>query len=649
MAFYLKEHRLEFPGVEVVEASVRDYPEGSMAAHILGYVGQINAEEIEDPSFKAYGPNDLVGRSGLEQVYEHYLHGKKGLEKFLVNSNQEVIRSLGAQEPVPGNNLVLSIDIDAQRIAERALVQGIERTRTIFDDSQDPPGYLKANSGTVIVMDPSTGAVKALASWPTFDPAWFVGGLTRGRIAYLFDNPQAPTLNRATQLTYAPGSTFKPFVALSAVQSGIASLGSYYPCPPEYEYPGDTSHTIFHNWTTANLGTISIAQALQVSCDTVFYGFGGDFYGRYTSDQLGVDPIPLQKDLRQFGFGRVTGIDLPTEADGLIPTPDWKEGFAADNPELFNPGEEVWLPGDNIQMAIGQGYVTVTPLQLATAYAAIANGGKICTPHLVDRIEDPDGGLVKRVTGHCGRRTLPYTQAELDYINAALATVTQPGGTAGLAFSGFPLSDIPVAGKTGTAQRPPFQDTSWFAAMVPAGDPQYVVIAMVEQGGHGSTSAAPIVRQIIEGLFGSRGDRRGRRGGERLMDLVAGRTFASERRPIRHLDPVLLLVTAFLSIIGLLSIYSSTHRSLEASGRGPHDLREEAGRRAGPGDPAPARHRHVRLPVLQGLRRVHLRRDGHRCSCWCVCRASGPRPTARSGGSSSRGSSSRHRRSRRSR
>jgi penicillin-binding protein 2 len=502
VAFYLKEHRRDFPGVEVVEASVRNYPEGSMAAHILGYVGQINAQEIEDPSFKAYGPNDLVGRSGLEQVYEHYLHGRKGLEKLLINSNQEVIRSLGSEEPVPGNNLVLSIDIDAQRIAERALVQGIERTRTIFDDSQDPPGYLKANAGTVIVMDPSTGAVKALASWPTFDPAWFVGGLTRGQIAYLFDNPQAPTLNRATQLTYAPGSTFKPFVALSAVQSGVANLGSYYPCPPEYEYPGDTSGTIFHNWTTANLGTISIARALQVSCDTVFYGFGGDFYGRYTSDQLGVDPIPMQKDLRQFGFGRVTGIDLPTEAEGLIPTPRWKEGFSADNPELFNPGEEVWLPGDNIQMAIGQGYVTVTPLQLATAYAAIANGGKICTPHLVDRIEYPDGSLARRVTGHCGRHTLPYTQAELDYINAALATVTQSGGTAGLAFSGFPLSDIPVAGKTGTAQRPPFQDTSWFAAMVPAGDPQYVVIAMIEQAGHGSTSAAPIVRQIIEGLFG---------------------------------------------------------------------------------------------------------------------------------------------------
>ena len=176
VAFYLKEHRLDFPGVDVVEASVRDYPEGSLAAHILGYVGQINAQEIEDEAFTAYGPNDLVGRSGLEQVYEHYLHGKKGKEKLLINSNQEVIRSLGEQEPVPGNNLVLSLDIDAQRIAERALVQGIERTRTIYDDSQDPPGYLKANSGTVIVMDPSTGAIKALASWPTFDPV-----VVRGR------------------------------------------------------------------------------------------------------------------------------------------------------------------------------------------------------------------------------------------------------------------------------------------------------------------------------------------------------------------------------------------------------------------------------------------------------------------------------------
>ena len=343
--------------------------------------------------------------------------------------------------------------------------------------------------------------VKALASWPSFDPSWFVEGPTSKQAAYLFKNASSPTLNRATQLTYAPGSTFKPFIALSAVQNGLASLGGYYPCPSEYVYPGDTT-TVFHNWSTANLGSISIANALKISCDTVFYQFGADYYDRWRADQFADNALALQRDLRQFGFSRATGIDLPSETSGLIPDPAWKATFASANPELFNPGEEVWLPGDYIQMAIGQGYVTVTPMQLAAAYAAIANGGKLCRPHLVDRIERASGTIARRVSGHCSRHVLPYAQAEIDYIKNALATVTEPGGTAGLAFSGFPLSTYPIGGKTGTAERPPFQDTSWFAAMVPANDPKYVVVAMVEQGGHGSTSAAPIVRQVIEGLLG---------------------------------------------------------------------------------------------------------------------------------------------------
>ena len=500
VADYLKEHQSDFPGVEVVEASVRDYPNGTLAAHILGWVGQISADELKSSAFKSYGPNDLVGKAGLELQYEKYLRGQKGYEKFLLNAQQEEIRTIGTQAATPGNNLVLSIDLRAQRIAETALSEGIANARKIFDTSQTPAANLKANSGAVIVMDPSTGAIKALASWPTYDPSWFVQGLSNQQSNYLFKNPSAPTLNRATQLTFAPGSTFKPFVALSALYSGIASLSGSYDCPATYVYPGDTSGTIFHNWSTTSLGSLSLSEALKVSCDTVFYQFGADFFNRYSANQLGVHALDLQNNLAEFGFGSTTGIDLPSEAQGLIPTPKWKARFVRQNPTLFNPGEQGWLPGDDIQMAIGQGYVTVTPLQLATAYAAIANGGKMCRPHLVDHIDDPQGHVVKRIGGHC-TRSLPFTQAEIDYIRSALATVTEPGGTAGLAFAGFPLSQLPVAGKTGTAERPPFQDTSWFAAMAPAGSPQYVVVAMVEQGGHGSTSAAPLVRYIIKGMY----------------------------------------------------------------------------------------------------------------------------------------------------
>ncbi len=499
--FYLTEHADAFPGVDVVSASVREYPQGKMAAHVLGWVGQISADEIKNKKFKNYGPNDVVGKTGLEQVYEHFLQGTKGQAKFLVNSNQEIVGSLGSVAPVPGNDLVLSLDTNVQRIAEQALQDGIDRTRKIFDTSQSPAAYLKATSGAVIVMDPTTGGIKALASWPTFDPSWFVQGLSSAQSTALFgNNSGAPTLNRATQLSFAPGSTFKPFIALSALQNGIANLGGYYACPPDYVYPGDTT-TVFHNWTTANLGSLSISQALKVSCDTVFYQFGANFYDRYNADRFGPNATLLQKSLRQFGFGTATRLDLPSETNGLIPDPSWKQGFAKANPQLFNPGEDIWLPGDDIQMAIGQGYVTVTPMQMAVAYSAIANGGKVCRPHLVDRVVDPQGNTVKTVGGQCTKR-LPYSQAELDYIRNALATVTQPGGTASAAFAGFPLSTVPVAGKTGTAQRPPFQDTSWFAAMVPANGPKYVIIAMVEQGGHGSTSAAPIVRQVIEALYG---------------------------------------------------------------------------------------------------------------------------------------------------
>ena len=488
--------------MEVVPAAVRDYPNGTMASHVLGWVGQIGPDEIADKKFKEYGPNDLVGKTGLEKQYEKFLHGRKGRQKYLVNSNQEVVRFLGEQTAVPGDDLVLSLDIDTQRIAEQALSDGIAHTRTIFDDTQDPPGYLKANSGAVIVMDPSTGGIEALASWPTFDPSWFVQGPSKKQLETLFgDRSGSPMLDRATQLSFAPGSTFKPFIALAAQQHGIANFGSYYSCPPEYVYPGDTT-TVFHNWTTANLGSISVERALQVSCDTVFYQFGADFYDRYKVDPLGPDATLLQKSLQQFGFGTATRLDLPLETTGLIPDPTWKEQFAIDHPDVLLPEEQSWLPGDDIQMAIGQGFVTVTPMQMAVAYSAIANGGKLCRPHVVDHIEDAGGATVQTIPGHCNSRKLPYTQAELDYVMSALATVTQPGGTASSAFAGFPLSEVPVAGKTGTAQRPPFQDTSWFAAMVPANDPQYVIVAMVEQGGHGSTSAAPIVRQVIEGLFG---------------------------------------------------------------------------------------------------------------------------------------------------
>jgi len=364
------------------------------------------------------------------------------------------------------------------------------RARSMNDTSGNP---LSANAGAVVVLDVKTGGVVAMASLPSYDPTWYVKGLTKTQSAYLNNEDLGPLNDRAVQLPTIPGSIFKPFTGLAAVKEGMLSLSSYYPCTTDYTHPGDTSGTTFHNWEPANL-TISFADALKISCDTFFYGFGSDFYNTYVQDQLGADGERLQIDLREWGFGRPTGVDLPAEASGLLADAAW----AQTQPVLFPDG---WIPGGDILTMIGSTYVTATPLQMAAAYAAIGNGGKLCRPYLVDQVVAADGTVVRQAGDRCDQ-TLPYTAQQLDYVRNALATVTTEG-TAACAFNGFPMSQVQVAGKTGTAERKPFQDTSWFASIVgPPGDPQYAVVAMVEQGGFGSQTAAPIVRRVVEDMYG---------------------------------------------------------------------------------------------------------------------------------------------------
>ena len=373
------------------------------------------------------------------------------------------------------------MDLDVQRIAEEELLEGIENARTVFDESSGK--NLVANAGAVVVLDPDTGGIVAMASWPTYHPAWFVRGLTEAQRFLLFQSPQAPMLNRATQITYAPGSTFKPFVALAAVKEGIASFDRSYDCPAEYVHPGDESGAVFHNWDGQSAGFLSIASGLKVSCDTQYYKFGSDFYFR----DANTNEEELQRSMRRWGFGRETGIDLPAEAVGTVPD----RAYVAEHPEVYPDG---WIPGIDILLAIGSGEMKATPLQVAQAYSALASG-RLCRPHLVATIEDRDGRVVRRVGGRC--RPLGYTSAELEYIREALRGVTN-GGTASSVFSGCPLD---VSGKTGTAERPPFQDTSWFAGIVPSHDPEYVVVATVEQGGFGAETAAPIVRDIMSRIY----------------------------------------------------------------------------------------------------------------------------------------------------
>ncbi len=492
VAYYIRENPERFPGVDVKVASVRRYPYGRMGAHLVGYMGLITEEALAQVNEKAYGPNDSIGIAGLELVYERFLRGERGIQKFIVNADGETIRALDAVPPTAGNDLHLTLDARWQEIAEERLAGGIAYARTLEDSSSVP---LRATGGSVVVLDADTGEIRAMASLPDYDPRWYVRGLTSRESAYLKNDDLAPALNRAT-FPYTPGSTFKSITSLITTEQGFASLHGAYPCPSSYVHGEDEANP-FPNWQPTSGDYINFAEALRQSCDTFFYQFGSKYFQYYLDHQLVSNAQPLQKGIREWGFGAPTGVDLPLESPGLIPDAQ----FASEHPELFEDG--TWQPFGDILTMTGAGNITVTPLQLATAYAAIANGGHLCRPHLVGSIEDADGKVVKEPGGGCDR-TLPYSQADLSYIRSALANVVT-SGTASCAFGGFPLSQVPVAGKTGTAERgtPTYQDTSWFAAMVgPIQDPEYVVVTMVEQGGFGAQVAAPITRGVIEGIEG---------------------------------------------------------------------------------------------------------------------------------------------------
>jgi penicillin-binding protein 2 len=493
--FYIGEHRDELPGVEVQQVPVRTYPDGSLAAHVLGYLGQISKAQLADPAFSGYQPGDLVGKTGVEAEYEHVLRGTEGVIKYRVNSAGQNLGELGRQDPRPGNDLVLTLDADIQRLAEESLRLGLQYAHGLVDSATGR--NFVANAGAVVVLDPTNGAIKALASWPTYDPSFFVRPYTSEEYQRAFGASTGyPLLDRAIQGQYPPGSTYKPFVLLSALRRGLVSTSQSYSCPPTWEVPDDPLHEVFHNWTSANLGVMTLGEALWESCDTVFYPIGYDYWRTYYPP---TDPPkePLQQDLMRIGFGRPTNVDIPFEQEGRVPTPEWKAQIHARYPNIYPDGK--WFPGDFINMSIGQGDTLVTPLQIAQAYAGIMNEGRECVPHVGLRVQTPAGRVIRTIKPHC--RRMPFTTAQIDYVRNALAQVPIQG-TAASAFVGFPFSQVWVAGKTGTAQVTGRQDYSWFAAMTNAQGKEYVVVALVEQGGHGSTTAAPIVRRVIEGLYG---------------------------------------------------------------------------------------------------------------------------------------------------
>ena len=508
----VEEHREDFPGVTAQFAAVRDYPQGTLAAHLLGYLGPISEPEVGTPEFEGVRPSALVGRAGVEATYDAALRGRDGVEQLLVDHVGRVTGKAGETVPRSGDTLVLSLHAGVQRAAEEALQRAVDKARRI--PSRNGDGLLRADSGSVVVMEARTGRVVAMASYPSYDPSVFVGGATPAEFADLVDESKgAPLVFRAIQGGYAPASTFKPISVAAAVESGDYPLRGRYPCPGRYAPLGGKS-----NFGAVGFGTIDLRTALVKSCDTVFYKFAYEQWQRDGGNDPGPEPRdPMVRMAQAFGLGEPTGVDLPSERGGTIADRAYiRERWEATKDNRCKGAVNAELPserrranrefcddgyrfrgGDAANFAIGQGDTLVTPLQLATVYAAVANGGQRVTPHVGRALLSPDGAV--REIAPPGKGPVPVRPEVLEYIREALGGVTQPGGTASGSFVGMP---VPVGGKTGTGEVANKQDTSWFASFAPAAGADLVVVGMVSQGGTGGTVAAPMVREVYDAIYG---------------------------------------------------------------------------------------------------------------------------------------------------
>jgi penicillin-binding protein 2 len=505
--FYLTEHAEEFPGVEPAVVALRRYPYGQAAAHVLGYVGEISPDQLKDPAYRAYTQGDVIGKAGVEQSYDKDLRGRDGDEQIEVNAAGEVVRTVRTQDPTRGHDLRLTLDMSVQRVAEQSLRSGMATARTLRDTSRG--GNYPAPAATAVVMDARNGGLVALASLPQYDPRRFVGGISRKDFASYNDNPRKPLLDRAVQSVYPPGSTWKPFTALAALDAGVITPSTRFTCNGGFAI----GNTVKRDWTPTGHGSVDLTRSLAQSCDVYYYNLGDIFWNREHNAADAKRPVNerMQATARQFGFDKAPAIDLPFAADGTVPDRAWRKEYWKDNKNTYCKGTSrlykelctdgyLWRGGDNLNISIGQGDVQVSPLQLAAGYAAIGNGGTVYAPHVGQAVLDPATHKVVRKVNPRVTRTAKVPANALAAVGAGLATVIN-GGTASAAFAGFPLDKVSVAGKTGTADLPPKAPFAWFASFAPAGNPRYAVVVMVEQGGHGGETAAPIARRIYQQLF----------------------------------------------------------------------------------------------------------------------------------------------------
>lgn len=468
----IEENRFDLPGIFIEEEPVREYLHGSLASHVLGYLGVISASELQQYG-TTYRGSDLIGKSGIERTYEELLRGEIGTLTVEVNALSRPIRTVNVLEPVPGHNITLTIDAHLQKVAEEAFLAHIQTL-------EDNPG---TQTGAVLAMNPKTGEILVMASIPGYDPA--VLNDQSKRNAYysaLVADSRLPLFNRATQALYGPGSTFKPVTALAILEEGVIGPKDRFNATGVSQY-GVRDWVI--NMGLAPFGQINLSDALGMSSNHYFADNG---------TKVGIDRLSAW--MEELGFGQPTGLNLyPPEASGIVPSREWKRSAFRDRPA----SEQAWYPTDTEQISIGQGFHQMTLLQLAQAYAAIANRGTIYTPQIVKEIQAPDGTVVFRAEPQVSRQVEAKSSTWDALLEALRAPITHPRGTARNAMGDFP---IPIAGKTGTWEVAGSISNGLFVGFAPADDPEILVAVVVEKGGGGSSTAAPIARKVLDAYFG---------------------------------------------------------------------------------------------------------------------------------------------------
>jgi len=452
---FIEEHRLDLPGVFMEIKPVRSYVYGEMAAHFLGYLGAISEGQLLKPEFAMFSRSDFIGQAGAEKRFENALRGAKGLKRLEVDAAGREISHLGDIPPKAGGDLRLTLDLEAQAAAEKAF---------------------EGKMGAAIALDPQTGETLAFVSKPSFDPNNFAYGINAAEWKKLVEGEFHPLQNRAIQGQYPPGSTYKVVMAAAALQEGVITPATTFYCPGHFTFGNKT----YRCWKKEGHGSVNVHLALVQSCDVFFYNVGL---------KLGINKAAAY--VNGFGLGEKSGIDPATEKPGLIPTTGWKE----------RTRKEKWILGETVSCAIGQGFVLVTPVQMARMIAAVANGGKLVTPRIV---RDEVARAGEKV------RTVPVSPQNLEIVRAALrGVINEPHGTAGSLRNG----PFEYAGKTGTAQvlkmkqgdytksqnlEFKYRDHAWFVAFAPFDNPKIAVAVIAEHAGHGGEAAAPIARAIMD-------------------------------------------------------------------------------------------------------------------------------------------------------